>query len=106
MARFTAPDEAITIEEAVRGYTLTSAFINFDEDIKGSLEPGKYADMIVLPADILTLPKEELMALDVAQTYLQEWFTSDERHAGSAVLPVSGLTIAHCKKCRGCGGGK
>ena len=65
------PDEAITIEEAVRGYTLTSAFINFDEDIKGSLEPGKYADMIVLPADILTLPKEELMALDVAQTYLQ-----------------------------------
>ena len=65
------PDEAITIEEAVRGYTLTSAFINFDEDIKGSLEPGKYADMIVLPADILTLPKEELMVLDVAQTYLQ-----------------------------------
>ena len=65
------PDEAITIEEAVRGYTLTSAFINFDEDIKGSLEPGKYADVIVLPADILTLPKEELMALDVAQTYLQ-----------------------------------
>ena len=51
------PDEAITIEEAVRGYTLTSAFINFDEDIKGSLEPGKYADIIVMPADIQTLPK-------------------------------------------------
>ena len=55
----------------MRGYTLTSAFINFDEDIKGSLGGGKYADMIVLPADILTLPKEELMALDVTQTYLQ-----------------------------------
>jgi predicted amidohydrolase YtcJ len=65
------PDEAITIEEALRGYTLTSAFINFDEDIKGSLEPGKYADMIVLPADILTVSEEELMALDVTQTYLQ-----------------------------------
>jgi predicted amidohydrolase YtcJ len=65
------PDEAITIEEAVRGYTLTSAFINFDEDIKGSLEPGKYADMIVLPADILTVSEKELMALEVTQTYLQ-----------------------------------
>ena len=65
------PDEAITIQEAVRGYTLTSAFINFDEDIKGSLEPGKYADMIVLPADILTVSEKELMALEVTQTYLQ-----------------------------------
>lgn len=65
------PDEAITIEEALRGYTLTSALINFDEDIKGSLEPGKYADMIVLPADILTVSEEELMALNVTQTYLQ-----------------------------------
>ena len=50
---------------------MTSACINFDEDIKGSLEPGKYADMIVLPADILTVSEEELMALDVTQTYLQ-----------------------------------
>ena len=65
------PDEAITIEEAVRAYTLTSAFINFDEDIKGSLESGKHADMIVIPADILTLPEEELLALDVPQTYLK-----------------------------------
>ena len=55
----------------MRGYTITSAFINFDEDIKGSLEPGKYADMIVLPADILTVSEKELMALEVAQTYLQ-----------------------------------
>ena len=55
----------------MRGYTLTSAFINFDEDIKGSLEPGKYADMIVLPTDILTVSEKELMALEVTQTYLQ-----------------------------------
>jgi hypothetical protein len=55
----------------VRGYTLTGAFINFDEDIKGSLEPGKYADLIVLPADILTVSEKELMALEVTQTYLQ-----------------------------------
>ena len=55
----------------MRRYTLTSAFINFDEDIKGSLEPGKHADLIVLPADILTVSEKELMALEVTQTYLQ-----------------------------------
>ncbi len=65
------PDEAITLQEALRGYTLTSAFINFDENIKGSLEAGKYADMIVLPGNLLTTPPEELMAVEVQQTYLQ-----------------------------------
>ena len=65
------PDEAITLQEALRGYTLTSAFINFDENIKGSLEAGKYADMIVLPGNLLTTPPEELLAVEVQQTYLQ-----------------------------------
>ena len=65
------PDEAITLQEALRGYTLTSAFINFDENIKGSLEAGKYADMIVLPGNLLATPAEELMAVEVQQTYLQ-----------------------------------
>ena len=65
------PDEAITLQEALRGYTLTSAFINFDENIKGSLEAGKYADMIVLPGNFLATPADELMAVEVQQTYLQ-----------------------------------
>ena len=65
------PDEAITLREALRGYTLTSAFINFDEKIKGSLQPGKYADMIVLPGNILEIPLEEIMTVEVQQTYLQ-----------------------------------
>ena len=65
------PDEAITLPEALRGYTLTSAFINFDEKIKGSLQPGKYADMIVLPGNILEIPLEEIMTVEVQQTYLQ-----------------------------------
>jgi len=63
-------DEAITIEEAIRAYTLTSAFINFDEDIKGSLEPGKVADMIVLSEDILTVDPEQIMDIAIEQTWL------------------------------------
>lgn len=65
------PDEAISIEEAIRAYTEISAYINFDEDIKGTLEPGKYADLIILPADILRVTPEQLMDLSVEQTYLQ-----------------------------------
>lgn len=65
------PDEAIGIEEAIRAYTETSAYINFDENIKGTLEPGKYADLIVLSDDILRVTPEQLLDLTVEQTYLQ-----------------------------------
>lgn len=63
-------DEAITIEEAVKAYTINGAYINFDEDIKGSLEVGKYADMIVLSEDILTVDTQRIMDIQVEQTYV------------------------------------
>ncbi|MCH8174614.1 MAG: amidohydrolase [Proteobacteria bacterium] len=63
-------DEAISVEEAVRGYTINSAYINFDEDIKGSIEPGKLADMIVLSADILSVDAERIMDIEIEQTYI------------------------------------
>ena len=68
--RVFAAEEAITIEEAVKGYTINSAYINFDENIKGSLEPGKLADMIVLSADILTADAESIMDIEIEQTYI------------------------------------
>ena len=64
------PDEAITMEEAIRGYTLTGAYLNFEEDIKGSLEPGKLADMIVLSEDLLTIDPDRIMEVEVEQTYV------------------------------------
>ncbi|MED5385499.1 MAG: amidohydrolase [Pseudomonadota bacterium] len=64
------PDEIITIEEAIRAYTLTGAYLNFEEDVKGSLEPGKFADMIVLSDDILTIDPERIMDIEVEQTYI------------------------------------
>ena len=64
------PDEAITIEEAIRGYTLTGAYLNFEEDLKGSLESGKFADMIVLSEDILTIDPERIMDIEIEQTYV------------------------------------
>jgi predicted amidohydrolase YtcJ len=54
------PSEAITREQAVIAYTLTSAYAEFAEKDKGSLEPGKLADLAVLSQDIFSVPTAEL----------------------------------------------
>jgi predicted amidohydrolase YtcJ len=54
------PSEAITREQAVVAYTLTSAYAEFAEKEKGSLEPGKLADLAVLSQDIFTVPTPAL----------------------------------------------
>ncbi len=54
------PSEAITREQAVVAYTLTSAYAEFAEKDKGSLEPGKLADLAVLSQDIFTIPAQAL----------------------------------------------
>jgi predicted amidohydrolase YtcJ len=47
------PEQKITVAEAIRAYTMGSAYASFDDGIKGSLQPGKLADMVVLSDDIL-----------------------------------------------------
>lgn len=54
------PGEAITREQAVIAYTLTSAYAEFQEKEKGSLEPGKLADLAVLSQDIFSVPFPDL----------------------------------------------
>jgi predicted amidohydrolase YtcJ len=54
------PQEAITREQAVTAYTLTAAYAEFAEKDKGSLEPGKLADLAVLSQDIFRVPPGEL----------------------------------------------
>ena len=55
-----APDQALTREEALRCATIETAHLTFEEDVKGSLEPGKLADLIVLSNDPLTCPENDL----------------------------------------------
>lgn len=54
------PSEAITREQAVIAYTLTAAYAEFAETEKGSLEPGKFADLAVLSQDIFAVPSDDL----------------------------------------------
>lgn len=68
--RVFAPEEALTVMEALQAYTLYGAWLSFEEDIKGSIEPGKLADMIVLDQDILTIDPAHIMDTRVLQTWL------------------------------------
>ncbi len=64
------PEQAITREEAIRLYTINNAYILFDEAAKGSLEPGKLADVIVVDRDLLTCPTDDIPQTKVLRTYL------------------------------------
>jgi predicted amidohydrolase YtcJ len=55
-------------EEALKSYTLNNAYAAFEEKLKGSLEPGKLADITVLSKDILTIPEDDIMTTDIVYT--------------------------------------
>ncbi len=62
------PDQRMSREEALRSYTLNGAYSGFEENIKGSLVPGKLADITVLSKDILTVPDDEITKTEVKFT--------------------------------------
>jgi predicted amidohydrolase YtcJ len=64
------PDERLSRAEALRGFTLDAAYAAFQEDQLGSLEPGKWADFVILSRDIMTIPEEEILETTVVATYL------------------------------------
>lgn len=64
------PSEAISIQQAIRGYTIDGAYSGFEEQLKGSIEPGKLADLNVLSADPLTVPSDQIKDIKVLTTVL------------------------------------
>ena len=64
------PGQSIDREQALRLYTINNAYLTFEEDEKGSLEPGKLADFILIDRDILTCPVDEIREIGVVETYL------------------------------------
>jgi predicted amidohydrolase YtcJ len=62
------PGEAVSIKDAITMYTRNGAFFTREEKLKGTLEPGKLADMIVLPEDPLSIAPEKLLDLKVDMT--------------------------------------
>ena len=64
------PEHVMTREEAMQTYTINNAYAAFEEEIKGTLAPGMYADMVVLTKNLLTAPEEELPATQVDMTFV------------------------------------
>ena len=64
------PDNRISVEAALRHYTRDGAYANFDEQKRGTLTPGKLADLVVLSKDILTIPPMDILKTKVLLTVM------------------------------------
>lgn len=66
--RLLGPEYAVDVMEALKAVTIYGAYQFFDDDIKGSLEVGKLADMVILDKNLLTVPKEQIKDIKVLET--------------------------------------
>ena len=64
------PEQRLTREQALRSYTINNAYAAFEEDIKGSITPGKLADITVLSKDIMTVPEEDIPGTEIVYTII------------------------------------
>lgn len=64
------PEHVMTREEALETYTINNAYAAFEEDLKGSLTPGKYADFVVLSQNLLTVAEELIPETEVEMTFV------------------------------------
>ncbi|MEO7651139.1 MAG: amidohydrolase family protein, partial [Bryobacteraceae bacterium] len=62
------PDQRMTREEALRSWTLDAAYAAFEEKTKGSIEPGKLADFVMLSRDIMTVAPTDILKTRVRMT--------------------------------------
>ncbi|HET7622661.1 MAG TPA: amidohydrolase [Gemmatimonadaceae bacterium] len=62
------PDQKLSREQALRTYTVNGAFVAFQEEENGSLTPGKWADIVVLSRDIMTVPPDSILGTKVLYT--------------------------------------
>ena len=63
-----SPEERISREQALKMWTWNGAYLTFDEEVKGSIEPGKFADLAVISRDYLTCPVDEIKDIEALAT--------------------------------------
>ncbi len=64
------PRQVLSRRQALYGYTAAGAYASFDEQVKGKIRPGMYADFITLDTDLLTCPEEDILKAKVTSTYV------------------------------------
>ncbi len=65
------PEECLSIEEALKSYTINAAYAAFEETIKGTIEVGKYADLVILDKNPLNTPEDKIQEIRVMETIIR-----------------------------------
>ena len=65
------PEQCISIEEALKSYTINAAFAAFEENLKGSIEVGKFADLVLLNKNPLDTPKDKIREIQIIETIIK-----------------------------------
>ena len=63
------PEQRLSVEQALYAYTMGGAYASFEENVKGSITPGKYADFVILSADPRKVPQQNIHNIEVLATY-------------------------------------
>ncbi len=75
------PEQKMRVEEALAGYTINAAYANRQDEVLGTLEPGKYADLVVLSDDILTIDPPQIEKTRVDLTMVEGKVVYERRRA-------------------------
>jgi predicted amidohydrolase YtcJ len=73
------PEQAVTRDQALKMFTIWPAYAAFEEDVKGTIEVGKYADLTVLLADVMTVPEPEILTTKCLMTVIAGEIVFDGR---------------------------
>ena len=64
------PEQRISAEEAIKAYTINNAYAVFEDDIRGSLEVGKLADITIFDRNLISIPEEEILEAEILYTII------------------------------------
>ena len=81
------PEQKLSVAEAIEAYTMGSAYAEFQEKVKGSITPGKLADMVLLSDDIFSMVPEKIRDVRVLQTFVGGRLVFDAAAAGHEGAP-------------------
>jgi len=65
------PDECLSMEEALKSYTINAAYAAFEEDVKGSIEVGKFADLVILDKNPLQISEDKIREITILETIVK-----------------------------------
>lgn len=81
VARKSFPQEGLTVEEALRTYTLNAAYASFDEERRGTIEPGKLADLTILSGQLLSVASDDIRLIKAEMTIVDGKIVYARKHA-------------------------